>query len=169
MSRGRAACLRGLSEVEGSVRVPRPHLFVPLLATTVPAPQHQSPAAHPAEADAGDARAWVRARSHEGARFRVNLGGGAHPRTQLGVGPVKAEGAVSATRSRPWARRCPKPAPSTRAVGVSGLQALLSFRVRAWRPELTALVRIGGSVVCVQRPKLPYLRMRSIQGWCRDR
>ena len=43
MSRGRAACLRGLSEVEGSVRVPRPHLFVPLLATTVPAPQHQSP------------------------------------------------------------------------------------------------------------------------------
>lgn len=66
--------------------MPHPHLFAVLFAAAVPSLKHRSPAARPAEVDAGDARTRARARSREGAQIRVNLHSGALRRTQLEVG-----------------------------------------------------------------------------------
>lgn len=126
-------------------RVPRPHLFNPLLAAAVPAPQHRPPAAQPAGADAGDARARARARSEEGARIRVNLCCRKSPRTRLGVGPGRAGG---------W---CP---PSGHAPGWGvvlsppPLPQLTDFWRR--RRELSAGARTRKGVACTLW-KSPYL------------
>lgn len=118
----------------------------------------------PREPTSGDARTRPRARSREGAPIHVKFGGGAHPRTRLGVGPGGAEGAVSATKSRPWARSYLSAPPPRGPGGFQSFSYCSAFRVRAWTQELPALARMGGAVVRLWRQKLGYLGMQSIPG-----
>lgn len=115
----------------GSVRVPRPHLFAPLLAAAVPALQHQSPTAQPAGATAGDARTRARARSREGSPIHVKFGGGAHPRTKLGVGSGRAEGVVSAPSHAPRRGVILSPTLPRGPRGFQRFTYYSAFRVRA--------------------------------------
>lgn len=112
--------------------MPHPHLFAVLFAAAVPSLKHQSPAARPAEVDAGDARTRARARSRKGVQIRVNLHGGALRRTQLEVGLGRTERMLSSTQSRSWAGHCLEPALPTRVRQVLGFQVVPRDRSQGW-------------------------------------